>query len=404
MSGKLRFSRALGVAAVPLMLALTSVAAVLAQDTGGPGSISGRVLHDLNADGTGQQGEPGLAGRMVHADLNGNGQVDQGELAETDDTGGYTFIGVAFGNFVVTEVPPSGWRCSAPPGCGQTVAVSPQNRHRVADFLSYTTASVAGVLFNDLDGDGIRQADETAVPGLTVYADRGADGTIDRVTSTGSDGGYALHSLDPGLYRVGTAPSPGSGCSSPPSCVHELTLTSEQAETGRDFAIRPPPGEPPPDESPDSQAPPAEPSPAAPTSSSTPLSTSESPPASSQPAVPAPRLLSPFPIVRIRGRLTARGVRIDLLQVRAPRGSTVRARCSGRSCPVRRETRTVARRPVRLRRLEAPLRAGAVIEIRITKPGRIGKYTRFRILRGRPPVRTDRCIMPGTTRPTRCPS
>lgn len=49
------------------------------------------------------------------------------------------------------------------------------------------------------------------------------------------------------------------------------------------------------------------------------------------------------------------------------------------------------------------LRPGAVVRISITKRGAIGKYTRLRIRKGRPPSRIDRCLLPGGTRPVRCP-
>ena len=50
-------------------------------------------------------------------------------------------------------------------------------------------------------------------------------------------------------------------------------------------------------------------------------------------SIPTLRAISPFPIVRIRGRLTAHGARILLLTVRAPNGATVVAKCKGRGCP-----------------------------------------------------------------------
>ena len=51
----------------------------------------------------------------------------------------------------------------------------------------------------------------------------------------------------------------------------------------------------------------------------------------------APQLLSPFPLVRISGTLTATGARIRLLSVRAPSGTLVRVavtrRAAGRDAP-----------------------------------------------------------------------
>jgi hypothetical protein len=119
---------------------------------------------------------------------------------------------------------------------------------------------------------------------------------------------------------------------------------------------------------------------------------------------PPPPLLSPFPVIRIVSRTTVRGVRVLLLVVHAPRGAKVRVHCKGRSCPWRRRSVRPRHGHVRIRALERPLRAGTVIEVFVSRPGRIGKYTRIRIRRGRAPARKDACIRPGARRPGRCPA
>src|SRR4051812_9178868 len=45
------------------------------------------------------------------------------------------------------------------------------------------------------------------------------------------------------------------------------------------------------------------------------------------------RPISPFPVVRLRGRLTRGGVRVSLLTVSGPRGARVAMRCAGGGCP-----------------------------------------------------------------------
>jgi hypothetical protein len=50
------------------------------------------------------------------------------------------------------------------------------------------------------------------------------------------------------------------------------------------------------------------------------------------------------------------------------------------------------------------LRAGIVLEIRVTRPDRIGKYTRFTVRRNSAPRRTDSCLMPGSSAPKACPA
>jgi PKD domain-containing protein len=129
-------------------------------------------------------------------------------------------------------------------------------------------------------------------------------------------------------------------------------------------------------------------------------------PAPAAPApVPAPRLLTPFPIVRIQGGLLPGGVMVTRLTVQAPGGVRVRAVCHGPGCP----RQSVVRRarsaglPVRLRPLERRLGSGAVLEVFVTDPAAVGKYTRFVIRRGAAPLRRDLCVPPAGPRPARCP-
>jgi hypothetical protein len=126
------------------------------------------------------------------------------------------------------------------------------------------------------------------------------------------------------------------------------------------------------------------------------------PPVAAPPALRL-RLLSPFPVVRIAGRTTRRGVRIKLLMIDAPPGSTVQVRCQGRSCPFRSSVRTA--KFVRVRRLERKLRAGVTVRVYVSSSTAIGKYTVFKIRKRRqPPLRADACLMPGSLRPVVCPS
>jgi hypothetical protein len=58
---------------------------------------------------------------------------------------------------------------------------------------------------------------------------------------------------------------------------------------------------------------------------------------------------------------------------------------------------------VRVRSVERRLRRGAVIEVFVTAPGRIGKYTRFTIRSNAAPARRDLCLQPGKSKPVACP-
>ena len=113
--------------------------------------------------------------------------------------------------------------------------------------------------------------------------------------------------------------------------------------------------------------------------------------------------MSPFPVVRIAGKVLPRATLIRVLSVRAPRAALVRVRCHGRGCPLRAVRRRSSGRQLRFRQFQRRLRAGIRLEIFVRRPGTIGKYTRFRIRAGDPPKRIDRCLFPATQRPKRCP-
>lgn len=135
------------------------------------------------------------------------------------------------------------------------------------------------------------------------------------------------------------------------------------------------------------------------------------PPPAATPAaaapLPAPGLMNPFPVVRIQGRLLPRGVRVTRLTVLAPAGALVRGVCLGRhrGCPRRAVVRRSRspHRPVRLRSLERRLRPGAVIQVYVTDPRAIGKYTRFRVRRRGAPFRRDMCVPAASLLPAPCP-
>jgi hypothetical protein len=124
-------------------------------------------------------------------------------------------------------------------------------------------------------------------------------------------------------------------------------------------------------------------------------------------------LMQPFPIVRIAGSETSGGVRLTTLTVQAPPGARVTVSCQGRGCPARSESRVAVSRVrnrvagtvlISFRRFEHALRAKVILRIRVSKPGEIGKYTRFIVRRGQLPERLDTCLDPGGFKPMACPS
>jgi large repetitive protein len=127
------------------------------------------------------------------------------------------------------------------------------------------------------------------------------------------------------------------------------------------------------------------------------------------------QLLSPFPIVRLAGRIGRAGTRLRLFSIEAPPGARVLVTCGGRGCPFRHSARSAeaprdgkvhASASLRIRKLEQRLlKTGVRIAIYVTKAGKIGKYVQFRFRKLRPPTRIDRCLLPSEpNKPVQCPS
>jgi hypothetical protein len=110
--------------------------------------------------------------------------------------------------------------------------------------------------------------------------------------------------------------------------------------------------------------------------------------------------------VIIAGRL-ARGLTFisGLAIRRGPKGANVAVTCRGRGCPKGGRFRGKLDRSggLKLKRFQRIYGPGSVLEIRITKRGAIGKFTKIMVKPRSIPGRRDQCLMPGVSKPSRCP-
>ena len=121
-------------------------------------------------------------------------------------------------------------------------------------------------------------------------------------------------------------------------------------------------------------------------------------------------LMRPFPAVRIVTTRSAGRLRLKALTVEAPAGATVTVSCTGKRCPVRSLSRVAQRSKgkssglptLTFPRLQRALPAGIALEIRVTQAGKVGKFTRFAIRKGRLPLRADACVNATEPKPVPC--
>ena len=212
-----------------------------------PSTIGDRVWNDVDADGVQDGGEPGLAGVTVTLRRDGDGDGSYETVVATmvtDGTGGYSFTGVAPGNYAVVVTPAPGTNPTTPASI--TLAVVAGSAIDTADFgltsAAVPPSSLGDRIWLDTDRDGAQDAGEPGVNGVTVTlrADNDHDGSYETTvgtTTTAGDGTYAFASLPPGSYLVSVTPPNGLAVTVPPVAV---TLSSGVDHVSADLGLAPP--------------------------------------------------------------------------------------------------------------------------------------------------------------------
>ncbi len=163
--------------------------------------IGGQKFNDLDADGVRDEGEPGLAGWIIQLDKNGDGSIDA--TATTDEYGYYRFTDLGPGSYRITEAGREGWLSTG--AVSHTLVTRSGADIGGADFANVRAASISGVKFEDVDGDGVRDDGEAGLAGWTIFLDANGNGSLDSGESyavTDAEGAYRFDNLLPGNYVV----------------------------------------------------------------------------------------------------------------------------------------------------------------------------------------------------------
>lgn len=164
-------------------------------------SLTGTVYVDVDGDGSFTPSDRPLEGVVVEL------RKPNGELVATTTTnpdGSYSFGNIRGGDYVVVEIQPDGY------GNGRE---NPTNRVPVTIVSDETppvvnfgerTGSLSGLVYNDTNNNGVRDANEPVIGGVTVTL-TGTDArgeTVTRTTVTQADGSYVFTDLQGGTYSV----------------------------------------------------------------------------------------------------------------------------------------------------------------------------------------------------------
>ncbi len=230
---------------------------------------SGTKFEDLNANGVKDAGEPGIAGWPIYL-LNAAGTTVV-QSTTTDSNGDYTFDEIVPGSYKVCEAADNNtsdsttWYQSYPKtgttdlytGCtglnsayaanGYAVTLATNANDTGNDFGNYQMASKSGMKFEDMNANGVKDAGDTPVSGVTIKLLNAAGTSVVQTTTTAATtGAYSFTGITPGSYLVCEFPSAGWTQSAPSNTAcsgvtgaapggYAITLTSGQSDTGNDF-------------------------------------------------------------------------------------------------------------------------------------------------------------------------
>jgi len=191
-----------------------------------PASVHGAKWSDSNGDGLRQDEETGIPGVTIYVDTNDNGMFDEDEprtetmeddpeTADLDETGLYWLEGLRPGAKLIREVVPDGFRQTFPTDPdAHAVELESGGIVEGLDFGNQETASVRGLKWLDVNGDGALDPDEPGIPGVIIYADLNGNAELnddepstrtmrdDPETDVDETGRYGLRGLTPGELSI----------------------------------------------------------------------------------------------------------------------------------------------------------------------------------------------------------
>jgi protocatechuate 3,4-dioxygenase beta subunit len=175
-------------------------------------SLGDFVWHDLNADGIQDAGEAGIAGVTVKLlDVSGN----VASTAVTSANGAYNFANLNLGTYSVQFVSPNGYSFSSANsgnndsidsdananGTTAPVTLTSGEYNGTLDAGLFQKASLGDFVWHDLNADGIQDAGEGGIAGVTVKL-LDAIGNVASTAVTSANGAYNFANLNPGTYSV----------------------------------------------------------------------------------------------------------------------------------------------------------------------------------------------------------
>jgi VCBS repeat-containing protein len=215
------------------------------RDSAAAGSISGLVWEDADADGVQDLGEGPLADWTIYIDANANDTLDPGEVkVDTDANGRYTISPLAPGNYTVREAVPAGWDLTHPSSEEYSLTIITNQTLIDMDFGNRPTPTygeVNGIVWNDLDADGVHDRSESVLEGEFVYVDANNNALYDAgetSTLTDENGEYVFDQLFAGPNTIRMVPQYLWEQTHPIPGPHYTNVTAGFSVDDQDFGTR----------------------------------------------------------------------------------------------------------------------------------------------------------------------
>ncbi len=203
------------------------------------GTISGRVFNDFDANGSQNGTEPGIPGAVVEL-VDSNGDVIA--TTTTGPDGSYVFDHLPDGAYTVRVAP--GWSRRA--STRRRRRRGPRRSSAGPTSLNVNfgydspTGAIGDRVWFDVDGDGVQDAGEQGIPGVTLEL-LNAAGQVIATTVTNSAGGYLFDGLGDGTYVVRVVPStlPTGVTNTFGGTQQSATITGASTDLSKDFGYQP---------------------------------------------------------------------------------------------------------------------------------------------------------------------
>ena len=184
--------------------------------------VEGTVYTDLNGDGKFNGDDAPAAGIYVYHDVNRNGFNDAGEPRVLTDAAGHYEMTIATDHddtYSIGVIPPTNeWLPTDPGKDGvENIFAGPGSPTQTVNFFLDPPASanpnggvgngtLQGVIYNDLNANGARDAADGGLANFRVYIDANENGVWDSATEkstiTSSNGSYFFADVTPGFVRI----------------------------------------------------------------------------------------------------------------------------------------------------------------------------------------------------------